>query len=261
MKRIIFFDIDGTLLDEETQVVSQSTRDAIKKAQDNGHLCIINTGRARCALNKIITDMNFDGYICGCGTYVEFQGKEILHARLNDVVKKLVIQASIDDHMDSVLEGKNGIYFPGNYQHSFISNIIERYTKENFPIETYVYDKVSDFDKFASWYHQDSDVDHFKEIISPYFDIIQRDIDFIEVIPKGCSKSTGIQVLIDYLNMTLDQTISVGDSTNDLAMLEYTKESVAMGNSNPVLFDIVTYTTTDIRDNGIYNALKHFEVI
>jgi hydroxymethylpyrimidine pyrophosphatase-like HAD family hydrolase len=43
-------------------------------------------------------------------------------------------------------------------------------------------------------------------------------------------------------------------------MLEYTKESIAMGNSNPVIFDHVTYKTTDINDDGVYNALKHFEL-
>ena len=48
---------------------------------------------------------------------------------------------------------------------------------------------------------------------------------------------------------------------NDVSMLAYTKESVAMGNSNPQLFDIVTYKTTDIKNDGIYNALKHFHII
>ena len=44
-------------------------------------------------------------------------------------------------------------------------------------------------------------------------------------------------------------------------MLEYTQESIAMGNSNPILFDKVTYITTDIDKDGIYNALKHFKMI
>ena len=35
-------------------------------------------------------------------------------------------------------------------------------------------------------------------------------------------------------------------------MLEYTKESIAMGNSNPVIFDHVTYKTTDINDDGVF---------
>ena len=88
-----------------------------------------------------------------------------------------------------------------------------------------------------------------------------RWIYFIEVVPKDCSKATGIQTFIDLIGASIDDCISIGDSTNDLPMLTYTKESVAMGNSNPVLFDYVTYITTDIEDDGIYNALKHFNVI
>ena len=61
--------------------------------------------------------------------------------------------------------------------------------------------------------------------------------------------------------MPHDSTISFGDSTNDLSMLIHTKESVAMGNSNPILFDKVTHITTDIDENGIENALKHFHII
>ena len=34
-----------------------------------------------------------------------------------------------------------------------------------------------------------------------------------------------------------------------------------MGNSHPDVFQYVTYTTTDIHDDGIYNALKHYELI
>ena len=93
------------------------------------------------------------------------------------------------------------------------------------------------------------------------FDIIQRDVDFLEIIPLDYSKASGIQFITDYLGNSLENTISIGDSTNDIAMLKYTKDSVAMGNSNPLLFDIVTYITSDINDDGIKNALKHFNII
>ena len=42
---MIFFDIDGTLLSEKTFTVPDSAKEAIRKAQDNGHLVFINTGR------------------------------------------------------------------------------------------------------------------------------------------------------------------------------------------------------------------------
>ena len=113
----------------------------------------------------------------------------------------------------------------------------------------------------ALWYFPDSDIETWKETFKDDLDYIQRDVDFIENVPKGYSKATGIKAIIDYLGIPLEDTISIGDSTNDLPMLEYTKESVAMGNANPAIFDSVSYITTDINDNGIWNALDHFGLL
>ena len=44
-RKLIFFDIDGTIIPEDTGVIPESTKEAIKKAKENGHLVFINTGR------------------------------------------------------------------------------------------------------------------------------------------------------------------------------------------------------------------------
>lgn len=259
--KLIFFDIDGTLLDEETFCVPASTQQAIAKAQANGHLCFINTGRPISTIDKVITDIPFDGYICGCGTYIEYQGKPIFHVKIPAEKQKLVIEKSYECHIDTVLEGRNGVYFPHKTFHPFVGGVEQRYIEQKFPVFKYNQHDIVPFDKYASWYDEHSDVDTFKEALQNDFDFIQRDIDFLEIIPLGYSKATGIQMIADYLNIPVENAISIGDSTNDLPMLEFTKESVAMGNSNPLLFDVVTFITTDIRDNGIENALKHFKII
>lgn len=259
--KLIFFDIDGTLLDEETFTVPKSTLSAIKQAQSHGHLCFINTGRPISTIDKVITDIPFDGYVCGCGTYIEYHGKPIFHIEIPEKLQKEVIQQSYDCHIDTVLEGREGVYFPTQPFHPFVINVEKRYINEGFSVKKYNREGIVPFDKYASWYNEKSDVKKFKERLGNYFDFIQRDVDFLEIIPTGHSKATGIQRLADYLNIPVENAISIGDSTNDLSMLEFTKESVAMGNSNPLLFDVVTYITTDIRDNGIYNALKHFKII
>ena len=56
-KKIIFFDIDGTLLDQETSTIPQSAVDAIEKAMQNGHYCFINTGRPKCTLDQSVLDI------------------------------------------------------------------------------------------------------------------------------------------------------------------------------------------------------------
>lgn len=48
--KLLFFDIDGTLITEGPGVMPESTKLALKKARDNGHLLFINTGRTRTSL-------------------------------------------------------------------------------------------------------------------------------------------------------------------------------------------------------------------
>ena len=81
------------------------------------------------------------------------------------------------------------------------------------------------------------------------------------LVQKGYSKATGIDDLLDYLGMDLADTISIGDSANDIAMLEHTGQSVLMGNGTPELKQMVTYVTADIEEDGVYQALKHFQLI
>lgn len=260
-KKIIFFDIDGTLLDENTGKVPESTKKAIQLAQENGHLLIINTGRPISTIDNHITSIDFDGYICGCGTYIEYKNKPILHATLDETIRLEVIRQAYNCNVQAVLEGEHGAFFPKNASHPLILNFKEIYKQQGLPTGEYEKNDIIDFDKMAVWYNEDSDIDTFKNFLRKYFEIIQRDADFIEVVPLGYSKASGIRYLIDYLGINLDDTLSIGDSTNDLAMLEYTKESIAMGNSNPILFDKVTYTTSNIDNDGIFNALKHFHII
>ena len=168
---------------------------------------------------------------------------------------------AVELDIDAVLEGPESIYFPETIKTKTVQEIKEHYSDIKVNVPVYHKDDEPNFDKFTAWYTPEDDIESFKDAFKDDLEYIQRAEDFIEVVPKDCSKATGIQTFIDLIGASIDDCISIGDSTNDLPMLTYTKESVAMGNSNPVLFDYVTYITTDIEADGIYNALKHFNVI
>ena len=55
-QKLLFFDIDGTLITEGTGVLPDSTQEAIRLAQDRGHLLFVNTGRTRTSLPQKITE-------------------------------------------------------------------------------------------------------------------------------------------------------------------------------------------------------------
>ena len=81
MKRaVLFFDIDGTLLSEQTGMIPDSALAALDAAREAGHLLFINTGRTICSVPAEIRRYPFDGYLCGCGTYLTYHD-EVLFSR------------------------------------------------------------------------------------------------------------------------------------------------------------------------------------
>ncbi len=80
--KALFFDIDGTLIDNETKQVPKSALKAIKEAREAGHLTFINTGRVECIIENIKNRFNMDGYICGCGTQIVIGDKTIFEKRI-----------------------------------------------------------------------------------------------------------------------------------------------------------------------------------
>ncbi len=79
MRKLLFFDIDGTILSEgEKRYIPDSAVEAVHKLQQNGHLCFINSGRSWSEINDNIIDLGFDGFVCGCGTFINYHGKPLL---------------------------------------------------------------------------------------------------------------------------------------------------------------------------------------
>ena len=61
-RKILFFDIDGTLLSHRTLQIPESAKKSIRKAKEKGHLVFINTGRTISVVNKEIKELGFDDF-------------------------------------------------------------------------------------------------------------------------------------------------------------------------------------------------------
>lgn len=261
MKKLLFFDIDGTLLSDTTHQVPQSAKEALKQAQVNGHLIFINTGRPYASISLEIKDLDYDGILCGCGTYIEYHQQILFHQEISPEIIKLVITSLRKYKVAALLEGKKAVYYDPNNQHPHVAQIKNNYTSIGMDTQ-HTWDDVDiHFDKFTIWHDEHSDFPALKKEMDPYFDYIERAHDFGEFVPHGFTKATGIQFLMNHLQVDHEHTYCFGDSTNDLSMLEYCQHSVAMKNSDPRIFNHVEYITTDVDDDGIANALKHYQLI
>lgn len=263
MNNIVFFDIDGTLVSETDYSIPDSTLKALKLLKDKGNLAFINTGRPLSEISNNIRNLNFDGFVCGCGTYLEYKGKELFHKSFGKKLSAEVTRDILKYNFEAILEGKNGVYFDKeeNIKDKIVIKLINQHKIEGFYKGTTWYDDNIDIDKFVIFLNENSDFNGFYEKYKNVFDFIKRNDTFYEIVPAGYSKASGIKAIIKYLNIPFENTYAIGDSTNDLSMLQYAHTSIAMGNSDKCLFDHVNYITTTLENDGIYNALSHFNLI
>ena len=114
------------------------------------------------------------------------------------------------------------------------------------------------FDKFLAFPNVDSDTETFRRFVDEHFSCFIHDDAAWEITQKHCSKATGIQFRADRLDIPIENTFAFGDSTNDLAMLQYAGISVAMGNSSDTVKKQVDFVTRSVEDEGVAYALEHF---
>lgn len=259
--KIIFFDIDGTLLPEGSTMIPESAKKAIRRARENGHLCFINTGRCHSIVGSELTDqVEFDGFLLGCGTEIIYHGESVLRNHLPLELTSKVIRALQMLEIDVILEASENIYSrrpEETYTKTFgryIENAIQRYAF--CPI-----DETKGFDKFFAYVEEISKMDRFREMFSEELDFVDRGNGYFEVLPKGYSKATAIRFLTNLLHLSMEDTVAIGDSNNDLSMFECAQISIGMGNSSQDILEQADYVTTDIMDDGIWNALEWLGVL
>ena len=125
-RKILFFDIDGTLVTAPPCTIPESTAQAITQARKNGHLCFINTGRTRVIIPKDLLTLGFDGYVCGCGTQIYMNGqllfsKSIPHNQCVDIVEKLR-----QFHIPTYFERCDAILYDGEPHHHPVFPMIRK---------------------------------------------------------------------------------------------------------------------------------------
>jgi len=262
-KKMIFFDIDGTLItDDGTRTFPESAKEAIRLARKNGHLTFINTGRVFVNIEEFIKDAGFDGYVCGCGTYINMGGKVLLHNKLTHEKCLEIAYKCREYDMMAIFEHTNHTAYDREIKGDANKELLDYFKTMNRKLIDNIEDSEFVFDKFAAWYNEGSPkLESFKQYISNEFECIQREGNFLEVVPKGFSKATGIKFLMEHHKISIDKVLVFGDSNNDLEMIQYVPNSIVMGNCTPEVLAVASYQTDKVEDDGIYNALKHFGVI
>lgn len=259
-KKIVFFDIDGTIYDY-TKGIPDTTYTAIKQLRENGHLAIVCTGRTRIMIFEDILKLGFDGIIAGGGTYVEYNNKMIFDYSLPRELIIEVVEQMRENGFIPIPEGRENMYFDVDELNDKFQSIYNIY-KEALPNNILPIDySTINAAKVSARFTERSNLNAIIKRLNNKFTFVNHNDELLELIPIDYSKAIGVEKLINYLKIDRRNTFAFGDSFNDLEMLQYVEYGIAMGNAHPDLKNIIKYHTNSIFEDGIFHGLKKFALI
>ena len=256
MIKVAFFDVDGTLLSHKSKMVPQSARDAIAKLRSQGVQCVVAPGRQITEMNKLpVAEIPFDGYITLNGQLTLDKDKKMLYGTpIEGKAKDFLVKMFSENRLPALLVEEEAVYL--NFFDERVRIVQEAISSAVPPFGTYggkdVYQVCA--------YMAPGDEKVLEEITDECV-MTRWAIGGMDIIAKGGGKVTGIGKYLERQGISVEETIAFGDGENDIEMLEFAGIGVAMGNADEEVKAVADYVTTDIDDDGIANALKHFELI
>lgn len=260
---VVFFDVDGTIVDDRTQKIPESVAPAIQALRKNGHIPVVNTGRPYSHIDPRIREMDFGGYVCGCGMEVILSGKPI-YQNFPDLALCTYIRDTVREcRMQVLYEAEGGaILTDGELsQNRFEVMEVNRMKKKGFPVMEIDSLPEPRFIKLVTFDGEGSQHEAFKKKMEPYYACIERGYTMLELVKNGCTKAKGMEILLEYLGVSREETLAIGDSTNDLPMFEAAGHTACMGGGMDELKAKAEFITAPVLEDGIEKALRHFNLI
>ena len=261
MTKSLFFDIDGTLVSFQTHVIPASTIEELTLAHEKGIQIFIATGRPTLIINNLCELQSrglIVGYITMNGGYC-YVGDEIIYKSpipKEDVQTMARICQERGYACIFVGEHEAWVCQPSDELRQIFYNFLG--VKE-FP--------VVDFDEALS--HEIYQLTPFfspedELTIAPHMQ--QSEFgrwyhSFVDITAKGNTKQNGIDEFIKHFGFKLEETMAFGAGGIDIGMLRHAGIGIAMGNAKDNVKASADYVTASVDEDGIYKALKHFEII
>lgn len=259
---VVFFDIDGTVMDYETQIIPESAVEAIRLLKKNGHLPIVNTGRPIGHVDPRVQKLDFSGWICSCGMELILDGEMIYQDYPSQEECRKILDLAHDCRMAIQTEGHDSLLFDADmpYPAQGLREAM-RLGQQGLRVEPYQNCEDRSFIKFVTYDTPGCKREEFLEGISPYFDAIIRNNTLVEYIKKGHSKAEGIARFLEKLHVPREEIFAIGDSENDLTMFAVAGTTICLGDGVEIAKQQADYVTDPVLEDGVFNALRHFRLI
>lgn len=259
-KKLICFDVDGTLLNHKDFKITPSSKEGIKHLKAAGHIIVIASGRDMDHIfsQKYVYEIEPDAIVHSNGQKVTVGNQKIFENFLDrDLIKELIEFAKANDICIGFNIGEKGCYVNKQKIIEMEKEIFGSCNREfidesellNYPLYSLNFNGTPEDAKRIE--------DNFPILRLPVF-ANQKGAD---ILYKNVSKADGIEMLLKYYNMKPEDVIAFGDSMNDIEMIVQAGIGVAMGNAIDELKKKADFITKPIDEDGIIYALKKLKLV
>jgi len=253
---LVFFDLDGTLLNAQSQV-DKEVSDALEKMKENNSIPFIATGRSPIEIEHVLETTPIDSFITLNGQYIVYEGKEVYRS---EIPKRLIseLKYTADKYelplsmynRDKIRTTKKNQTLLDAYHniHTIPPEVDEKfYLKEEILMALLISEDTQYDDLFREKFPQ---LSFYRN--TPYS---------LDTIIKNNSKATGIKELKILLGFEEVPVYAFGDGPNDKEMMEYADYGVAMENGVDEVKAVADYVTSSNVAGGIIEGLMKYNLI
>ncbi len=250
-KKLVFFDIDGTLLNHDKQL-PKSTKEAIFTLKRKGINVAIATGRAPFMYENLRDELEINTFVSFNGQYVVFEGEVLYTNPLNP--------EKLNELRNFALRNKHPlVYMNAEMMRSNVENhpfIHKSISSLKFEHPNYEPDFLANRDIYQTLLfcvreEEDKYIQSF-----PSFQFIRWHESSTDIIPYGGSKAEGIKKIMDALGVNREDVYAFGDGLNDAEMLDFVGTGVAMGNAEEIIKQRADIVTKSVDEDGIVHGLE-----
>lgn len=256
MVKIIFFDIDGTLVSFKTHTIPQSTINAIHHVREKGVKVWIATGRPLPFINNL-EGLEYDGIVSVTGAHCQTREGKVVFSQPVDKadIRRMVkrqyetgIAVTYAGNERAIVTAPKGVPTVVTEVFDLLNLAAPKLYK---PEEALTFDVMQVIAFFEE--HETEDI---------MGNILQNCSDsrwhpaFADCVAKGVDKAVGIDKVLEYYGFDLSEAMAFGDGGNDITMLRHVGTGVAMGNASDEVKAAADIVTTSVDEDGISRILS-----
>lgn len=273
--KLVALDLDGTLFDNSSRI-SKRNLTAIRSITDKGIHVVISTGRPfeGIPFDQIKgTGINYAITANGSGIYEISTGKCLYENAMDEELVTPILNFLLtrDIHMDAFIGGKG--YTP--------IQCVETAQKLTVPssIKNYIITTRTRLDNILQFIHENQlkvqkmtlnfypaadgtliDRETVRKFLvsNPSITTVCGGYNNLEFTRADANKGVGLRKLAEILGVNPDATMAIGNTENDLAIIEAAGIGVAMGNATDAVKARADYVTTTNTKDGVAAAIEHF---